>query len=89
MKNKDVVISIVAPALLLLVPLFAKWPWTISDFIIMGALLVGAGLLISLARRKVRNTNYRLVIMVGILIAFFLVWAELAVGIFGTPFAGS
>jgi hypothetical protein len=32
---------------------------------------------------------YRILIIGLILILFLLVWAELAVGIFGTPFAGS
>lgn len=61
--------------------------WGMEDFIAMGILLFGAGSsFIFLARRIKKN---RLLIALGVLIALILVWAELAVGIFGTPFAGS
>jgi hypothetical protein len=39
--------------------------------------------------RKFKSTKQRIFIVGFVLLAFFLVWAELAVGIFGTPFAGS
>lgn len=38
---------------------------------------------------KVSKKNNRLALIAIILIVFLLIWAELAVGIFGTPFAGS
>ena len=63
--------------------------WGILDFVVMGILLLSVGLAIEFVLRKVKNTQYRLLFCGGILLAFFLVWAELAVGIFGTPFAGS
>ncbi len=63
--------------------------WTLSDFLIGGALLLVFGQAISLAALKLRNMKYRVAIVASIVILFALVWAELAVGIFGTPFAGS
>ena len=63
--------------------------WTPFDFIVMGVLLLGTGLTCELVIRKVKKIEYRIVICAVILIAFLLIWAELAVGIFGTPFAGS
>lgn len=88
MKNN--IFRIVSGTLAILtIPLLAKWPWTLSDFIIMGVLLFGTGLLLSFAFSKVKNFNQRIIIGCIILLAFFLIWAELAVGIFGTPFAGS
>jgi uncharacterized integral membrane protein len=36
-----------------------------------------------------KNTNYRILIIGMILLVFILVWVELAVGIFDTPFAGN
>jgi len=54
----------------------------------MGILLLGAGVLIEVVTRKVKKQN-RIVLYVAIFLSFLLVWAELAVGIFGTPFAGS
>jgi len=79
----------VAVALLLLVPVIAKFPWSPIDFITAGVLLLGTGLLCELVLRKVRKIEYRIAICGAILVALFLVWAELAVGLFGTPFAGS
>lgn len=80
--------------LLLLIPLIAmqfsdEVNWTASDFLIMGGLLLGLGLLIDLILRKVKTKNARIYLVIGILVLFLLVWAELAVGIFGTPFSGS
>jgi len=63
--------------------------WDLPDFIVGGVLLYGTGLACEWVLRKVHSTQKRILICVGILLALFLVWAELAVGIFGTPFAGS
>ncbi len=63
--------------------------WNIIDFVTMGVLLLGTGLLCELAMRKVKSIKSRVLICGAILFAFFLIWAELAVGLFGTPFAGS
>lgn len=81
-------------ALLLLVPFIAmqfttEVNWTGPDFLIAGVLLLGTGLLCELVLRKVTKTSHRLILCGAILVVLFLVWAELAVGIFGTPFAGS
>jgi hypothetical protein len=79
---------------LLLIPFIAmqlgdQVNWTASDFLIMGGLLIGLGLMIDLIIRKVKTKNARIYLVIGILVLFLLVWAELAVGIFGTPFSGS
>jgi hypothetical protein len=37
----------------------------------------------------VKKTSHRIILCGLLLLALLLVWAELAVGIFGTPFAGS
>lgn len=80
-------------ALLLFIPFIAmqftdQVNWSLSDFLVMGILLLGTGLISELVRRKVHN-RYRIVLWAIILASLFLIWAELAVGIFGTPFAGS
>lgn len=62
--------------------------WDLQDFIIMGALLFGSGFLfVQVARITPRK--YRTIIGIAFLIAVLLIWAELGVGIFGTPFAGN
>ena len=63
--------------------------WDLADFIIMGVLLLGTGLLIELVLRKVKKIEQRIAICGVLLIALLLIWAELAVGILGTPFGGS
>jgi hypothetical protein len=55
----------------------------------MGILLLVTGLLCELVLRRVKSLTNRIIICGIVLFTLFLVWAELAVGIFGTPFAGS
>jgi hypothetical protein len=55
----------------------------------MGVLLLGTGLMCELVMRKVKKKQHRIALCLALLAALFIVWAELAVGIFGTPFAGS
>jgi hypothetical protein len=63
--------------------------WTFLDFAVMGALLFGAGSIFIAIARIVPN-KYRLIVALGVLGIFFLVWAHLAVGIVDTwPLAGS
>ena len=92
--NQRLIGIVIAVALVLLIPLVAmqftdEVNWTMSDFVVMGALLLGTGLLCELVMRKVNNIKYRVAICGVILAALVLIWIELAVGIFGTPFAGS
>jgi hypothetical protein len=94
MKNTRLLIIFAGIVLLLLIPLIAmqftsEVDWKISDFIIMGILLSGTGVLCELTLRKIQSIPNRIIICAAILGAFLLIWAELAVGIFGTPFAGS
>ena len=79
--------------LLLLIPLIAmqltnEVNWSFFDFIIMGGMLIITGLLIGIILKKVNNSKNRLILIVTIVMIFFLIWGELAVGLFGTPFAG-
>lgn len=94
MKNKRLIVILSSVIILLLIPLIAmqftnEVDWNIFDFAIMGVLLLGTGLFIEIVLRKVRSVKNRIIICAVILFTFFLIWAELAVGIFGTPFAGS
>ena len=79
-------------AILLLIPLVAmqltnEVNWSLFDFIIMGTMLTITGLLGQIIFKKVNNTKHRLILMVAIVMIFFLIWAELAVGLLGTRFA--
>ena len=93
-QNKRLIGIVLAVALILLIPLIAmqftnEMNWNLFDFVVMGSLLLGTGLMCELVVRKVKNKDYRIGILAVIVVALFLIWAELAVGIFGTPFAGS
>lgn len=93
-QNKRLIAILLAVGILLLLPLVAmqftnEVNWSPFDFIIMGVLLLGTGLMCELILRKVKKLKHRIIICTAVLIACFLIWAELAVGIFGTPFAGS
>lgn len=88
MKNNNFIKFAVVTALLLLIPLILNFPWSLFDFIVMGILLFGTGVAYELITRKV-GKDRRIIVAVVLLIAFLLIWGELAVGIFGTPFAGS
>ncbi|WP_286761528.1 hypothetical protein [Salegentibacter sp. UBA1130] len=94
MKTNRFLIILIIVGALLLIPFIAmqfssEVVWTVSDFIIMGILLLVTGLGIDLVLRKVSSSKNRLLIGGIILAVFFMIWAELAVGVFGTPFAGS
>lgn len=93
LQNKQLVAILCTVAVLLTMPLVAmqltdEVNWTLSDFVAAGVLLFGTGLLIELVLRRVRSGKQRLVLCAVILAALLLIWAELAVGVFGTPFAG-
>lgn len=68
---------------------FKEFNWSSSDFLIAGILLFGTALIIDLIRRIVKNRTYKILLCVVVLFVLILTWVELAVGLFGTPFAGS
>jgi hypothetical protein len=94
MKKSRLLVIFLIIAGLLLIPLIAmqftdEVNWSVADFLVAAVLLVVTGLAIDLVLNKVTDTKLR-VILFGIVLAFLvLVWAELAVGIFGSPLAGS
>lgn len=94
MKNKRLIIVSSSAIFLLLIPLIAmqfsdQVNWSFMDFVIMGVLLLGVSFLIEIVFRKIKGYNYRIYLILGIVLIFLLIWAELGVGILGTPFAGN
>lgn len=92
-RQKTTIIFAV-PVLLLLLALlgntFVKgWNWSVSDFLIAAVLLFGTAFFVNLVIRSKRKILSKLAICFVILLVLVLIWAELAVGIFGSPFAGS
>jgi hypothetical protein len=94
MKNKRLSIILASTVFLLFIPFVAmqftnEVNWKMSDFVIMGALLLSMGLAFEFTLLKITSIKYRIIIGATIFVVCFLIWAELAVGLFGTPFAGS
>ena len=94
MNKKRLLWIFIAAVLLLLIPLIAmqfteEVNWTPFDFAVAGFLFFGGGLLFELILRKIKDSKHRILVSLLLLIMLLLVWAELAVGIFGTRFSGS
>ena len=93
-QDKRLLLILTSVPLLLLIPFIAmqfssEVIWSLTDFIIMGILLLSVGLGIEFILRKIKHSQYRIAFIIGAILLFLLIWAELAVGVFGTPFAGS
>lgn len=93
-QNKRLFIIVVIAGALLLIPLLAMMfttevNWKIMDFLVAGILLTGTGTLLELILRKIKTKRNRILLGVLLFLVLMLLWAELAVGIFGTPLAGS
>jgi hypothetical protein len=63
--------------------------WSVADFVVAGAILLTAGASFWLIVKKTRSTKSRIVLVSILVLVMGLVWAELAVGLFNSPFAGS
>ena len=59
--------------------------WDVVDFTVFGAMLLGVGVIYTLARRSTANTAYRVAVGVALAAAFILIWVNGAVGIIGDP----
>jgi len=79
---------------LLLVPFVASLftdevQWSGFDYLIMGVMLLVLGGGIQWVLQKAKNQRNRVIGIGFVVLLFLVVWAELAVGVFGRPFAGS
>jgi hypothetical protein len=85
--------KVFSPLLVLLLPLIGvilfDLDWNIFDFLIMGLLILFFSIAINLILNHLNSSKLRLILVLMLVILFLLIWAELAVGIFGTPFAGT
>ena len=93
-ENKRLIGIVLIVVYLLLIPLISmqftnEVNWNLADFVVAGVLLLGTSLICEVVMRKVKETNHRIILCAAILVALLLIWIELAVGLFGTPFAGS
>ena len=91
MNRKNIRLSIGATLLVVFIGMqFSKEiNWSSFDFLIAGILLFGTAFCVDMVLKMEKKNARRMFYIVLILLALFLIWAELAVGIFGSPFAGS
>ena len=81
------------PLVVLLFPvmgvIFFELDWSGFDFLFMTLLILSFSILINFILYYLSSSEFKFLIIFILVIIFILIWAELAVGIFGTPFAGS
>ncbi|GAA4380509.1 hypothetical protein [Hymenobacter koreensis] len=87
-QPKNFVRPAVITACLLLVPFVAmqvtsEVNWTLSDFVVMGALIFSTGLAGELLFSQRGNATYRVAAGLAVAAGFLSVWVNLAVGIIG------
>jgi hypothetical protein len=94
MKNqtnmtKSILAVAIITVLILLVPLIAMQfttdvDWSLTDFILMGALIFGTGVSFVFVMKYAINFVYRIAMAMAFGTTFLLVWANLAVGLIGS-----
>lgn len=94
MKPKKYILIVCLTAILLIIPFITmqfieEVQWNLADFLVAGVLLLCTGFGIDFLWRKIKNKQYRFLGIIILLLLLILIWAELAVGVFGTPFTGS
>ena len=77
MQNKRLAYILSTVAVILLIPLVAmqftsEVAWSASDFVLIGGLLVGTGLLCELLLRTVKKTEYRILLCCNWQHSFFM-----------------
>jgi hypothetical protein len=92
-QNKRLLGLLLTVVVVLLLPLVAmqfttEVNWSTSDFVIAGVLLGGTGLACEGVLRMVKKPSYRWSLCAVVLLCLLVVWVELAVGVFGSPWAG-
>ena len=87
--TKSILGVALATVLILMVPFVAmqvsnEVDWSLTDFSIMGVLIFSTGLSFVLVIRYATNIVYRIAMIVAFGSTFFMIWANLAVGLIGS-----
>jgi dipeptide/tripeptide permease len=85
---------LISSTVILTIPILGKlytddFQWALPDFIIGAILLYGTSFMIDVIMRKVQKKSHKIALNGLILLVLLCIWAELAVGLIGTPFAGN
>lgn len=62
--------------------------WSVYDFLIGGGLIFVFATIEIILWNKLKN-QHRLFVVLFVLLVFLILWAEMAVGLFGSPLAGN
>ena len=65
-----------------------EFDWDLFDFSILFIMMILAGASFEFVSRIIKNEKNQKILFVIIIFSFLLIWAELGVGIFNSPFAG-
>lgn len=63
--------------------------WQINDFVVAAFLLITTVLVVEFITRIVNHKKLKILLLALVVLGLILFWAELAVGIFNSPMAGS
>lgn len=93
-KNKRLIGFASVALIILLIPLITmqftdEVNWGLADFVVASLILFGTVFMVEIIIRNVKKSNYRIILSLVVLLVLALTWLELAVGIFGSPLAGS
>ena len=92
MNNYQKIYLIIFGTLLSIILLFNfisdEFNWNVFDFIIFIIMMIFAVASFELVSRITKKDKSQKILYALIIIVFLLIWAELGVGIFNSPFAG-
>ena len=65
-----------------------EFDWNIFDFIVLIIMMIFTAALFEIVSRIIKTKKNQKILFIFIVIILLLIWAELGVGIFNSPFAG-
>lgn len=94
MTKKSLLIIFTITILLLLIPFTAMQlsndvQWKTSDFLMAAILLLTAGFTTDFIIKKVQKKETKIILVLAVIALIAIIFIELAVGLFGSPFSGS
>lgn len=93
-KQQKTALIFAIPSLLMVAAFVANnfaegFNWTVSDFLIAAFLLFGTASFIYMIVNSKLSVRAKTMISIVIVLILMVIWVEMAVGLFGSPIAGS
>lgn len=93
-RNKRWLFFLAAAGLMMLIPLVTmpfsgRMQWSAFDFALIGVFFVVVAFALEVALKVFRRSTHKLEIAAIVGVAAAILWVELAVGLVGSPLAGS